>query len=789
MTATRLAFSTWGDIYNSQKCQAEQLKRRQKTSAAAPLSATTPAPPATPPQPPTDVASRLRSLRQTRRLVDRIPRHARKQAAESLTRLLEECINNNDVPAWTRLLLFAYDSFSLPPPADKKGKMTAIIKRNLLHGAPDCDTSSRQLPKTGRSQLRKAVERKLQRGDVSGAVRILASEDTVASPIAEIFEVLKTKHPPDRNDADYPTAPTEKNPTATTVTPEEVQRAVTSFPHSSAGGLDGLRPQDLQDMLGPSVGAAATGLADTLTKLATIMLRSKITPAVCPTLYGAALTALRKKDGGIRPITVGNVLRRLAGKIVSHRVMSVMGALVGPAQLGYGIRGGCEAAVHATRTFLEELGNIRVLLKMDFRNAFNTVHRDAMLRAVQTHLPHYFRYVWQMYRYPSQLSFGKFVLESASGVQQGDPLAPLLFCLVTQQLTQSMASPLNTWYLDDGTVGGSVEVVLTDLELVIQKGREVGLDLNLAKCEAFVCGGDQESMAAATARIFNFVPEIGLPTGEDLSLLGSPLLPEGIVSALKEKTATIRLLTGRLEELQAHHALFLLKNCLSASKVMYVILSSPAWKHRDKLQELDDVIRSSLSIITNTAMNDTTWKQATLPVSRGGLGIPRTEERSLPAYLASVFSVAGLISTIVPDADPVAITIDPIQQWSLVTGRPAPLTNLNVQKQWDAPIVDNALLGLMATAGLRDKARLIAVATKESGYWLNALPSCSLETLLNNDAVRISVGKRQGADLCTRHTCRCGCAVETDGHHGLSCLKSAGRHSRHTALNDVISGR
>jgi hypothetical protein len=58
-------------------------------------------------------------------------------------------------------------------------------------------------------------------------------------------------------------------------------------------------------------------------------------PAVIrPVLYGACLTALEKKDGGIRPIAVGSVLRRLAGKVASRRVMERMGHLVRPAQLG-----------------------------------------------------------------------------------------------------------------------------------------------------------------------------------------------------------------------------------------------------------------------------------------------------------------------------------------------------------------------------------------------------------------------------------------------------------------------
>ena len=166
------------------------------------------------------------------------------------------------------------------------------------------------------------------------------------------------------------------------------------------------------------------------------------------------------------------------------------------------------------------------------------------------------------------------------------------------------------------------------------------------------------------------------------------------------------------------------------------------------------------------------------PLRQSGLGIRRTEEIALPAFLASVFPVAGLISTIVPEADLDDITATLVQQWYLNTDQPAATTLLNVQKQWETPIVDKALARLVTASFLRDKARLLATAAKESGYWLQALPSSSLGTFLDNDAIRISVAKRLGAALCKPYNGRCGHARgEEDGHHGLSCLKSAGRHS------------
>ena len=57
---------------------------------------------------------------------------------------------------------------------------------------------------------------------------------------------------------------------------------------------------------------------------------------------------------------------------------------------------------------------------------------------------------------PVQLGYGV-LIESAEGVQQGDPLGPLLFCLTIHQLCSRMKSELS---LDDGTLGGKVEDVL-----------------------------------------------------------------------------------------------------------------------------------------------------------------------------------------------------------------------------------------------------------------------------------------------------------------------------------------
>ncbi|GAV01249.1 hypothetical protein RvY_11989 [Ramazzottius varieornatus] len=209
---------------------------------------------------------------------------------------------------------------------------------------------------------------------------------------------------------------------------------------------------------------------------------------------------------------------------------------VRPEQVGCGTRGRAEAAVHAVRCFLEEgRDESQVLLKRDFKNAFNTIHRDVLLRFIRDSLPKYFLFAWQSYRYPSKLLLGQHTLESARGVQHGDPLGPLLFCVLIQKLTKSLTSPLNVWYVDDGTISGKIETVLPDLQVVINEGWKLGLELNSAKCELFSFGGSALERQAVPERAAVACPGILFPSRSNLNLLGAPLMEEGLEEAVRAK--------------------------------------------------------------------------------------------------------------------------------------------------------------------------------------------------------------------------------------------------------------
>ena len=175
-------------------------------------------------------------------------------------------------------------------------------------------------------------------------------------------------------------------------------------------------------------GAGSALLVQSLTAFVNFVVNGGVLESARPYFFGASLVALSKADGGVRPIAVGCTLRCLVAKCVSHTVHDAMGDLLAPIQLGYGTSMGAEAAVHAARTYLHNMPNDHLLLKVDFSNAFNSIRRDKMLQTCLRYTPEIYPLVHSAYAIPSYLFSGRASLNHLKGLNREIPLA--LFCLV-----------------------------------------------------------------------------------------------------------------------------------------------------------------------------------------------------------------------------------------------------------------------------------------------------------------------------------------------------------------------
>jgi len=371
-----------------------------------------------------------------------------------------------------------------------------------------------------------------------------------------------------------------------------------------------------------------------LTAFTNLILAGGCPADISPIFFGGRLLALSKKSGGVRPIAIGFTLRRLASKCANSVGSVQLRGYFCPRQQGVGIPGGCEAAVYSARRFLEALPADNVVVKMDFSNTFNSLHRVDMLQAVADRLPALYAFCFfSAYSHPSTLFFGQYRVSSQVGPQQGDPIGPLLFCNTVHPMLLDLESQLNLGYLDDLTLGGSVASVARDVAKSVNVGNEMGLSLNVLKCELIAHNG----LTVSDSFLQTF-PRLPIA---DAALLRAPLFPgSALDKAWSDRCAELTRAVDRLQVIGLQEAFILLRASFSAPKVLHLLRCSPLASH-SALLESDRLLRTAIERITNSSLTDSQWLQASLPSRDGGRGVRRVSSLAISAFLASAASTVS----------------------------------------------------------------------------------------------------------------------------------------------------
>ena len=610
---------------------------------------------------PASISEGLARLRSGTKVVSRIPKPVRPLVADALATELEEATRNPSAQSWWRFLSFAYKALRAPRPSSGGARVTAATTiRRAVAGLNESHPEPDEMPRGSRDPsspdaddaIARRVRAKCADGDVRAALRILTSNDTFAEPNAEVISALRAKHPAAPADESLPPAPSASDPAPLTVTAEEVEAAIFTMPPGSSAGLDGIRPLHLRQLVSREAAESGRRLLIALTNLTNRVLAGQVPKCGRDALFGASLCALRKKDGGLRPIAVGSVFRRLPARIGARHMASLLGAELRPVQLGVGTPLGCEAAVHATRSFIQastEAAIPQVLVKVDVRNAFNTIRRDVFLARIRERCPEVYPLAYQAYSAPTPLHIGGQTILSSSGVQQGDPLGPAAFALAVDPCAQAITSPLNAWYLDDATIAGPADTVAADLRSLRSALSAVGLTLNAAKCEVAFLGNPLTSHPAVSLEAISAaLPDAAEIQLNNLSLLGSPLTDGGLEAAADTASDMIERLCSRLRHLDSHTAVFFLAHHVSAPRLSYLLRSAPLYKEPEALDRIDETVRSTLEAVTNVTISGESWEQATLPVRLGGLGVRSVGSLALPCHVASLHASLPLMRNICP---------------------------------------------------------------------------------------------------------------------------------------------
>ena len=211
------------------------------------------------------------------------------------------------------------------------------------------------------------------------------------------------------------------------------------------------------------------------------------------------ILAIAKPDGGMRPLIMHSIHRRIGLGAVAKATKIESMAASGVHQLGVGARDGCVKAYHATAA-LAELNPAKAIMSCDVSAAHQSLDRDWMMKEVHDLCPVLERplAVWYPQDEPTthlwRTSDGKIVdVPAGNGLDQGCPLACPTYGVSTARPAERALEVMRRrdpkaqllLFADDTQLQTEVSDLTHAHQAVAEEWAKAGLRLNAGKTKVF----------------------------------------------------------------------------------------------------------------------------------------------------------------------------------------------------------------------------------------------------------------------------------------------------------------
>ena len=489
------------------------------------------------------------------------------------------------------------------------------------------------------------------------------------------------------------------------------------------------------------------------------------------------LIPLIKEPSGIRPIGIGEVLRRIIGKAIIGEIKPEIMESAGCLQLCAGQKAGCEAGAHSMKEIFEEEDTDAVLF-VDASNAFNSLNREAMIHNIKYLCPPMSTYVKNCYGTPSRLFIaGGKEIKSAEGSIQGDPIAmqaygigilPFLSVIKPELDKEKMKQVA---YADDIGGGAKLRMLRDWWDRIVEHGPSFGYFPKPEKSWLVV----KEEKLEEAREMFKF-------TGIKITIDGRKYLGgfvgkhEGKINYVEElveewiSQLTVLAKVAKCEPQAAY-------SCFTAGfkhKLTYFIRTIPNIK--EVIEKVDNYVDDYLipALTEGQAMSEESRKLLTLPVRMGGMGIPRFAEICEDEYRNSQRITERLNTKILAQDN--RFVSDQAHEKAVEAA-----IKKERQKRQEELLAE--LRGKMNKEQLR---RNDVAGMKGASAWLNALPTKAEGFALNKREFFDALAMRYGWDI-RRLPLHCACNAAFTVTHAMNCGTGGYVIRRHNRLRDLFA--
>ena len=227
--------------------------------------------------------------------------------------------------------------------------------------------------------------------------------------------------------------------------------------------------------------SSSSDLCSAIASIAKKLCTNYVDPQSISAFTACRLIALDKKPG-VRPIGIGETIRRIVNKAIALALRDDIQDAAGALQVCAGQLSGCEAAVHAMHKIFESPETEAAIL-VDASNAFNSLNRQVALHNIHHLCPSLSKILTNTYRENINLYIDGETIYSQEGTTQGDPLAMAMYAIAIRPLINHLQSESlkQIWYADDAAAGGELSDLKAWWDQLIQLGPDYGYYPNASK--------------------------------------------------------------------------------------------------------------------------------------------------------------------------------------------------------------------------------------------------------------------------------------------------------------------
>ena len=538
-----------------------------------------------------------------------------------------------------------------------------------------------------------------------------------------------------------------------------------------SGGPSGVDANGFKRILAcKSFKKSSANLCDAIAKMARRLNTDFVDPRTIEPFLANRLIPLDKGEGAVRPIGIGEVIRRVIGKCVMKVTKQDVIEASGSLQVCAGLKSGSEAAVHAMHSIFEADETDAVLL-IDASNAFNALNRAAALHNIRVLCPPIATYAINTYREPARLFIiGGKEIKSAEGTTQGDPLAMGIYAISLQPLITRLGISNDLkqcWFADDASGAGSLEDIKRWWDVLTEAGPDLGYYPNAKKCW-LITKPDKKDHAKA---IFE-------GTAINISTQGQKHLG----AALGSRAYLKEYVDGKVEE-WVSQVVKLAEYATSNPQVCYAAFTfglCHRWTYFLRtLPDIDDLLEPLERAIADVLIPSITDHHCTkeerdlvaLPVRLGGLGLINPSHDAASQFKVSTKITAPLVEKIIAQdhETPADTAVKTLQQC--------------VRRETNEAL--QTRLGNVRESLPQKTQRAIDLATEKGpSNWLTVLPLKDMGYNLNKGEFRNAVKLRYDWEIDDKPTvCVCGDAFTID--HAMICRRGGFIIQRHNELRDL----